>query len=443
MKIDHEALTVSELNGLIQEVLNLGFPRSVWVCGEIQGFDRNRDKRHIFFDLCDKDPQTHDITARIGLVIFSGRKTYLDEILSGAQNAFQLKDDIEVKFLCKVDFYPPHGDVRLIVESIDPVYTLGKIAQARQKLIASLKAKGILEKNKALSLPLVPLGVGLITAYDSAAYNDFLSELRMSGITFRVCHRNSLMQGKNAEPQICRAIKELNTHAELDVIVITRGGGSLAELSCFDSELLAHAVAESRLPVLSGIGHEINITITDLAAHTYQKTPTAIARFLVERVEDFLAEMEKRMTRILDLAQDRTQAQKITLRQYAFKLQEGTIHYLQEHSRQMVKFTQIVVRHPSWLLRAKSDTLRQTHDRLLKTTESRLKKAQEKMRDYERLAEMASPVRILRRGFSITRKKSGQVVRRVQDVANEKILKTQLCDGMVESRIQGTKEKRP
>ena len=118
---------------------------------------------------------------------------YIQEILDKAENAFQLKDDIEVKFLCKVDFYPPHGAVRLIVESIDPVYTLGKIAQERQRLIALLKKKGVLKKNKQLILSDVPLTIGLVTAFDSAAYNDFISELQKSHFAFKVFFVNSLI----------------------------------------------------------------------------------------------------------------------------------------------------------------------------------------------------------------------------------------------------------
>lgn len=164
----------------------MGFPVGVWVCGEIQGYNRNRDKAHVFFELCEKDSISKDILARIGLVIFSGRKTHIEHMLKSAENAFSLKDDIEVKFLCKVDFYPPHGAVRLIVESIDPIYTLGKIAQEKQRLIVLLKEKGTLDKNKQLALPLVPLTLGLITSHDSAAYNDFISELQNSGYGFKV-----------------------------------------------------------------------------------------------------------------------------------------------------------------------------------------------------------------------------------------------------------------
>ena len=295
-----EFLTVSELNHFIRDVLNSGFPKSLWVCGEIQGYDRGKDKKHVFFELCEKDPVTRDITARIGLVIFAQARPRIDAILKKAENAFELKDDIEVKFLCKVDFYPGHGQVRLIVESIDPVHTLGKIAQDRQRLIALLKQKGILDKNKQLPLPDVILNIGLITSYDSAAYHDFISELKRSGYAFKIFLINSIMQGKNTESSIIKALKVLEGIGEMDVIVITRGGGSIAELSCFDSEKIAMAIAQLGIPVLSGIGHEINTTVTDLAAHTFAKTPTAIAKFLVERLKEFIEGVDERQERIME-----------------------------------------------------------------------------------------------------------------------------------------------
>ncbi|OGX29763.1 MAG: exodeoxyribonuclease VII large subunit, partial [Omnitrophica WOR_2 bacterium RIFCSPHIGHO2_01_FULL_52_10] len=236
-----EYLTVSDLNRFIKDVLNAGFPRPVWVCGEIQQYDRNKGKKHIFFELVEKDSRSDEILARVGLVIFANRKTAIDQILVQSENAFALKDDIEVKFRCTVDFYPPHGAVRLIVEEIDPTYTLGKLAQEKQKLIAALKEKGVLDKNKQLPLPPVPLTIGLITSDDSAAYNDFISELRKSGYGFKVYLRNTLMQGKNAPKDVCRAFAELQRLDGLEAIIITRGGGSLAELSCFDSALIAEA----------------------------------------------------------------------------------------------------------------------------------------------------------------------------------------------------------
>ncbi len=100
-----EYFTISELNRLIKDVINAGFPQTLWVCGEIQGFNRNKDKRHVFFELVEKDERSKDIMARVGLVIFGGTKSHIQSILRQSENAFALKDDIEVKFACKIDFY--------------------------------------------------------------------------------------------------------------------------------------------------------------------------------------------------------------------------------------------------------------------------------------------------------------------------------------------------
>ena len=217
--------------------------------------------------------------------------------------------------------------MRLIVEEIDPTYTLGKLAQEKQKLIAALKEKGVLDKNKQLPLPLVPLTIGLITSDDSAAYNDFISELRKSGYGFKVYLRNTLMQGKNAPKDVCRALAELQGIDGLETIVITRGGGSLAELSCFDSALIAEAVAACPVPVLSGIGHEINITVTDLASHTYAKTPTAIAQHLVTRVAEFLSGLDEQLERVIREAQTTLAGHKQHLKDLAGGLQQGTMFF--------------------------------------------------------------------------------------------------------------------
>ena len=435
MFTSNEHLTVSELNTLVRDVVNMGFPNPVWVCGEIQGYNRNQDKKHIFFELCEKDPQSKNITARIGLVVFSGRKEHINEVLKGAENAFQLKDDIEVKFLCRVDFYPPHGAMRLIVESIDPVYTLGKIAQEKQKLIALLKKKGVLEKNKNIPLPPVLMNIGLITAYDSAAYNDFLSELKMSGYGFKIFCRNTLMQGKGSEADVCRALDELRRIKTLDAVVITRGGGSIADLSCFDSEPIAIKIANSSLPILSGIGHEINITVTDLAAHTYQKTPTAIAQFLVERAQNFLMETEEKTSQIIQYARDRVEEEKRHLKSAAFDLQARTNAFLKLHHHEMMRFSEVVTRQPLRLLKTFYLKIKDQKEFLRKTVQVRFKNDRTKIHHYKRVMEIANPINTLKRGFSITRTNNGALIRSVEKVKPQDMVTTQLADGVLESQI--------
>jgi exodeoxyribonuclease VII large subunit len=434
-----EFLTISELNRYIKDVLNAGFPQTLWICGEIQGYDRNKTKNHIFFELIEKDPTSKDIIARIGLVIFANRKATIDTILKQSENAFELKDDIEVKLACKVDFYAPHGAVRLIVESIDPIYTLGKLAQERQKLIVLLKEKGVLDKNKQLPLPLVPLRIGLITSDDSAAYNDFISELKNSAFGFKVYLRNTIMQGKKTEKDICEAIDELLEIPSLDVIVITRGGGSLADLSCFDSQMIAEKIAVCPLPVLSGIGHEINTTITDLAAHTYAKTPTAIAQFCVEAVQRFLQEMEEQLLRIQELVEHKLSDEKERTKHAAFNLQSYATRYFQDHREVLLRYVESLKYKPSDRLKGLSKDILLQGNALKQAVKTRFEKDQLRMKSYAKIVDIVNPVHTMKRGFSITRTLNGQLVRSLKDVSQKDVLLTQLSDGRVESLVKEVK----
>ncbi len=432
---ENQFLTVSQLNLYIKEVLNMGFPSGVWVCGEIQGFNRNRDKAHVFFELCEKDPVSKDVLARIGLVIFSGRKAYIEQVLKSAENAFSLKDDIEVKFLCKVDFYPPHGAVRLIVESIDPIYTLGKIAQEKQRLIALLREKGTLDKNKQLALPLVPLQLGLITSYDSAAYNDFISELQLSGYAFKVFCRNTLMQGKAASVDVCQALDELSQIKSLDAIVITRGGGSIADLSCFDSQQIAQKIADLPVPVFSGIGHEINITITDLSAHTYAKTPTAIAQFIVDLINNFLETMQVKTQTIIKKASECLSQEKRRLKNNALDIQAATNDFLKQHHIGLIRRQEQLKEKPLQFLERTALTNLASQTALKKDILNYFKQESLRLTNFLRLIKVASPEKTLQRGFSISRLADGKLLRSVKQVQTNDQLTVEVFDGKINSVV--------
>jgi len=286
--------SVLELNTAVRKLIHSEFPEYIWVYGEIKDLKISRNKRHIYFDLVQKHHDTDEIVAKVGTVIFEGRKQRIFKRIKETEGAFELKNDIEVKFLCEVDLYPKNGNYNLIIVDIDPVYILGKLAQNRQKIIEELKKENVFDKNKLLSLSPLVLKIGLLTAYESAAYHDFISELKNSGFGFEVLLRSCHMQGKNTESDIVGAIRFFNSLSKdkPDVIVITRGGGSSADLSWFDNKRIAYAIINSKLPVITALGHEINISITDLVAHTALKTPTKAAHFLVERVNDAWSSLE-------------------------------------------------------------------------------------------------------------------------------------------------------
>ncbi len=409
--MSEEFLTVSELGNFIKDVLKSGFPRALWVCGEIQ--ELREKNNHLYFTLSEKEASSNQVVAKIGATIWANTRLKIDQILKSTENGFALKEDIQVKLLLKIDYYAPFGQIRAIVESIDPVYTLGKIAQDRQRLIAMLKAKGTLDLNKRLVLPDLMLNIGLITSFDSAAYHDFTDELKRSGYGFRVFIKDATMQGKNAQESVANALKVLNSMA-LDCIVITRGGGSVTELSCFDSELIATTIAQSSLPVISGIGHEINTTITDLAAHTFAKTPTAVAQFLIYRVKECMEKIDDRQKRVIELAQE----------------------YLKAQQRHVKSLADAFKRTPVTMIKVSQERLKQYKVTLKKTIHLRLERARDKIKQYQKLIDMADPKNTLKRGFSITRNKDGRVIYSKKDALKAKQLFTTFEDGVVESDIK-------
>jgi exodeoxyribonuclease VII large subunit len=428
------SFTVSELNKFIRDVLSSAIPGAVWVCGEIQGF-RTDQKGHAYFELCENEEDSHAVKAKIRASIWNTRKPFIESVLKRVENAFTLQDNIQVKFLCKVDFWQKAGSLSLVVENIDPTYTLGKIAQERQKLIALLKANGVLDKNKQIELPAVMLNIGLITSFDSAAYNDFVHELSLSKFGFKVSLVNATMQGKTAEASVVSAIKTLNRMPEVDVIVITRGGGSIAELACFDSEPIARAIAESAVPVLTGIGHEINSTVTDLAAHTFAKTPTAAAQFLTGRVRDYLTGLEDKRRALFDLVNNKLQHEKEALRNRAHALQSGTMAFLRDHREHVLRAVECVKRLPVILIKDSGKSLKEQNQRLVKTIQLNLANAKVKIKHIEKVIQMASPAHTLQRGFSITRDASGKALRNTRQVKKGDQVTTELLNGTLNSEV--------
>jgi exodeoxyribonuclease VII large subunit len=265
-----------------------------------------------------------------------------------------------------------------------------------------------------LPLPDVILNVGLITSYDSAAYHDFISELKRSGYPFKIFLVNSIMQGKNTEDSVIKALKILEDKGEVDVIVITRGGGSIAELSCFDSEKIVLGVAQSGIPVLSGIGHEINTTVTDLAAHTFAKTPTAIAKFLVERLKEFIDSVDER----------------------AFLLQTRTLGLIKSHHQRLAGIAQALKWTSAVRLKESGKSLGDAQERLKKIIYLRLQNSRTKIAQYQKLAQMADPKNTLKRGFSITRSREGSLIRSIKDIKGIKDITTQLVDGIINSELK-------
>jgi exodeoxyribonuclease VII large subunit len=272
-----EALTVPQVVAAVKSALARGFPQPVWVVGETVQVQA-RPNGHVFLDLVDHEAG-EGRRATLKLKIWAST---VRQLLGprGRLRGLQLANSLVVRVRLKPDFWGEGGQLSFIVEDIDPDYTLGRLDRERRELLERLAAEGADRRNKARPLPPVPLVLGLITSLESAAHADVLRTLRDGGIGFRILCCDARMQGEDTSRMVRAALRCLAARAP-DCILLVRGGGSRTDLMWFDREDIARAIADCPVPVLTGIGHEIDTSVADAMAHRAFKTPTALAEFLV------------------------------------------------------------------------------------------------------------------------------------------------------------------
>ena len=291
--------TVSRLNREVRAVLTAAFPHSLWLVGEISGWNRSRHKKHVGFTLIERE-STGEQAFQVQAILFEGVRREIESKLAAAGNPFALEDEIEVRLKVRVDLYDAWGAYRVQVEDLDLAFTLGEAARRREEIVRRLQAEGLLERNALLPLPALPLRVGLITSLGSDAYHDVLRTLSESGFAFQVTVHGARVQGRATESSVLNALDWYRARQSyFDVILICRGGGSRTDLAWFDTEPLGRAVALFPIPIVSGIGHEQDVSVLDHVARR-AKTPTAAAGFLVDTVRSAQIRIEELLDSILD-----------------------------------------------------------------------------------------------------------------------------------------------
>jgi exodeoxyribonuclease VII large subunit len=305
---DPDDYTVLRLNEEVRAVLSRAFPDAVWLVGEISGFNKNAHKRHVSFQLAERD-EAGKTLAEVGATLFERDKREIRRRLKAAGDPFALEDEITVRVRARIELYVPWGSYRVIVDDLDINYTLGEAARRREEIIRKLTEEGLVDVNRSLTFPEVPLRVGVITSLKSDAHNDVMQTLRESSFAFRVTVHGARVQGQQTEPSVLNALDWFRERSDdFDVVLVCRGGGSRIDLGWFDSENLGRAVARFPLPVIVGIGHERDFSVLD-AVGWRRKTPTAAAAFLVEAVQTFVDRVEECGRVVLDLASRRIDAE--------------------------------------------------------------------------------------------------------------------------------------
>jgi exodeoxyribonuclease VII large subunit len=421
--------TVGELAEAINEQMRRGFSDGVWVRGEIDGL-RNSGP-HTYFALVEDGD---DGKAVLNVSLFAPMKRNLTPLLK--RSRLELANGMKVRIFGHLDFYAPTGRLGLKMAGIDPRFTLGELSQARDQVVRRLVASGLFDANRRLHLSAVPLRVGVVASIGTAAWHDFTDELQRSGYGFALTVCDVRVQGDVAVPMVAGAIRTLGRRDDVDCIVVIRGGGARNELATFDAEPIALAIATCAVPVLTGLGHEVDRSVADDVAHTALKTPTACAVHLIDAVHDYLAAAERSWTAIAALATAELGGAANALSDRAHRIARRTHAAVERADERLGTRVERVRAAPRRRLDSADGRLRSDHDRLVRCA-PRLLAGHERDLDAAsaRLA-LLDPVNLLRRGWSITHTDDGRLVRSVADIEAGTLLTTRVADGTVTSRAE-------
>jgi exodeoxyribonuclease VII large subunit len=392
-EISREILTVGDLNRAIAASLEERFD-SVWVSGEISNF-KAYDSGHWYFSLKDEEGQ-------IRCVMFRGRN---------GQVGFMPQSGDLVEVSANLGLYVPRGDIQLTIQTLRRA-GMGGLYEAFLKLKAKLAKEGLFDAERKREIPSHPRSIGIVTSPQAAAFKDVLSTLARRAPHIPIVIYPTLVQGPDAPAGIIAALKAAEKEKAVDVILLVRGGGSIEDLWAFNDEKLAYAIAQSSIPIVSGVGHETDVTIADFVADLRAPTPTGAAELAAPRKDQMLQELDAIKQALLQRMNQRIEREAQTLDQLALRLS----HALPNPDRmreQIVNWQQRLSQ--AWVVRMESWNRNQSH--------------------YKSQLEMLNPQRTLERGYAVILSKEGlamHAVRNPKELNVEQLFQVQLAEGQVE-----------
>lgn len=299
-------LTLYELCAEIGEALESSLAPSYWVKAEISSLSERGG--HLYLELVEGK------AAKMRATCWAGSKELLMAYFE-SETGQTLQAGMAVLVEAEVQYHPVYG-LSLSIVGIDPSYTIGDLAQQRQQTIKQLEADGLLDAQQLLPLPTLIRRIAVISSPNAAGYEDFKHQLDNSGYAFETQLFGAVMQGEGAERSIIAALEEISGQP-FDCVAIIRGGGATTDLSCFDRYTLCAVCAQFELPIITGIGHTRDVSVLDLVAHEALKTPTAVAEWLIHRMDDKMGRVADLMMRL-----QRTAERQILIRQHRVEMLE-------------------------------------------------------------------------------------------------------------------------
>jgi exodeoxyribonuclease VII large subunit len=428
-------ITLTQLAEGIREAIDRVYgERLVWVVGEVVDHKQDPRKGHHYFCLAEKEANTHSVVAKLSAAAWNGggaQSIRRFEALTGQQ----FRNNIEVLVCVRVQYSRAFG-LKLIVEEIDTNYTIGQLELQRRRTIEQLletcpdfirfEDGRFITRNNSLKLPPVLQRIAVLTSQNAAGYKDFEETIRENRFGYNVWLEPwfTVMQGESNAAQVCqRLIDIFQSGIQYDAVVIIRGGGSQTDLLLFDQYILARAVAKFPVPIITGIGHQINQSIVDLMAHSPLRTPSIAAESIIAHNREFEEELLRMQQLVLQNAQEMVRSQSESLQHYRLRLisagtaavsdtnrslndaanalQQAVRIHLTDAGNALVHFRQRIqlpAKHACVLAQL---SVTETRTRMSNAAKQLMRRQAEMLRLQAEKRRLLDPVNILKRGFAI------------------------------------------
>ena len=457
-----EKVSLTELQLIIRDSLYMALPDVYWVIAEISEIKEN-SAGHCYLELIEKQPDEKNVRARIKAIIWSNRYRFLKAFFENITGE-SLREGLKILVKTKVEYHELYG-LSLIISDIDPAFTIGEMAMKRQLVIKKLEEEGVFSMNKELPFPAFPQRVAVISSKNAAGYSDFINQLKNNsfGYSFYTALIETSLQGTETEKSVISALDRIADQSDLfDLVVIIRGGGSQSDLSWFDSYNIAYHVTQFPLPVITGIGHDKDVSVTDMVANRSLKTPTAVADFLVDSVaasENYIVAMstgiidgsriiiEKNRNRIETSGIKLLPLARVMMSEVRDKLSSKIIDIL-NIGKELIFRASLIPSNQKSLLSAtvksfisqKEMLVNRNVQRIATGTNNCLSVNNVRLESLGSTLQLLNPENILQRGYSIT-SVNGIILKNNEQINNDDIIDTQLYKGTIKSRVVEKKKK--
>lgn len=451
-----EKLSLTELQLIIKDSLYLALPDMYWVTAEITEIKEN-SAGHCYLELVEKNSDEKNVRARVKAIIWSNRYRFLKSFFENITGE-SLNEGLKILVKVKVEYHEIYG-LSLIITDIDPSYTIGEMAMKRQLIIKRLEEEGVFTMNKEVDFPVAPQRIAVISSKNAAGYSDFINHLtgNNSGYVFYTFLIETVMQGIETEQSIMKALDKIALNISLfDVVVIIRGGGSQSDLSWFDNYNIAYYVTQYPLPVITGIGHEKDTSVTDMVAFQSLKTPTAVADYLIDRMTEAENNIMELSTGITNISQNIIEKNRNLIDTFRMKLipvarlmisdikedisgkiieiinigKESVVRAGLSPANQRSRLTSAVRSYSS----IKESELKRKRYDLISLSSNTLKINNINIAGLQNTLEMLRPEKVLGRGYTITSYK-GKILKSCDEIKADEIINTQFQDGSISSKV--------